>query len=106
MVFTMFEIKIEGLEELLHIPQPWYIDGVNFHVKEKQLDVYVKFEKSALFRCSACGELNPRVKDVAAKGRTWRHLNFFEYPCYLHAELSRIDREACNRTMRVYVPWA
>jgi transposase len=102
----MFATKIEGFEELIHIPKPWYTEYVNFNVKAKQLDVYIKFEKSALFGCSSCGAPNQRVKDVAAKDRTWRHLNFFEYPCYLHAELPRTHCGACNRTMRVHVPWA
>lgn len=104
----MFAAKIEGFEELLHIPEPWYIDQVNFNVESKQLDVYVKFRKRALFPCSDCGAPDQPVKDVPtyAKDRTWRHLNFFEYPCYVHAELPRTTCGKCNRIMRVNVPWA
>jgi transposase len=94
------------LEMLLHIPEPWYIDRVDFSLEVKQLDVYVKFRKHALFPCSGCGALNQPVKDIAAKDRTWRHLNFFEYPCYIHAELPRTNCGICNRMMRVNVPWA
>ncbi|MFB6367912.1 ISL3 family transposase [Paenibacillus elgii] len=102
----MFAAKIDGFEELLHIPEPWYIEQVEFNVEVKQLDVYVKFRKRALFPCSDCGAPDQPVKDIAAKDRTWRHLNFFEYPCYVHAELPRTHCGKCNRMMRVNVPWA
>lgn len=82
-------LKEGQLEELLHIPEPWCIDRVDFSLKAKQLDMYVKFRKQALFLCSDCGALNQPLKNIAAKDRIWRHLNFFEYPCYIHAELPR-----------------
>jgi transposase len=99
-------LKEGQLEELLHIPEPWYINRVDFNLEAKRLEVYVKFRKHALFPCSDCGALNQPVKDIAAKDRTWRHLNFFEYPCYIHAELPRTNCGICNRMMRVNVPWA
>lgn len=104
----MFAVTFnEGqLEELLHIPEPWYINQVSFNLESKQLDVYVKFRKGARFTCSECGATDQPVKDIADRDRTWRHLNFFEYPCYIHAELPRTDCGNCNRMMRVNVPWA
>lgn len=99
-------LKEGQFEELLHIPEPWYIDRVDFSLETKRLDVYVKFRKRAVFPCSDCGAPDQPVKDIAAKDRTWRHLNFFEYPCYIHAELPRTHCGQCNRMMRVNVPWA
>lgn len=102
----MLATTIIGFEDLLHIPEPWYIDNVEFNIEAKQLDIYVKFRKRALFTCAGCGAAAQPVKDVAAKDRTWRHLNFFEYPCYIHAELPRTDCNDCNTFKRVQVPWA
>lgn len=102
----MFAAHIEGFEELLHVPEPWYIDRAHYDLDKKQLDVFIKYRKRALFPCSDCGAPNQPVKDTAAKDRIWRHLNFFEYPCYIHAELPRTHCGKCNRTMRVNVPWA
>lgn len=52
----MFVNLKEGqLEELLHIPEPWYIRQMEFSLEAKQLDVYVKFRKRALFSCAKCG---------------------------------------------------
>ncbi|BFH11231.1 ISL3 family transposase [Paenibacillus melissococcoides] len=103
----MFVNLKEGqLDELLHIPEPWYIREVEFSLEAKQLDVYVKFRKRALFSCTKCGEPNQPVRDIANHDRTWRHLNFFEYPCYIHAELPRTNCGECNSITRVHVPWA
>lgn len=71
-------LKEGQLEELLHIPQPWYIDRVDFSLETKQLDVYVKFRKRALFPCLNCGTPDQPVRDSANPDRTWRHLNFFD----------------------------
>ena len=37
--------------------------------------------------------------------RSWRHLNFFEHTCYLHAAVPRVQTED-GRTVLVDVPWA
>lgn len=103
----MITTNQDGLfEEIFHIPEPWFIDRLQFSKDELQLHVYVKFRKRALFTCSNCGEPNQPVKDIASYDRTWRHLNFMEYPCYIHAELPRTNCGACGRVMRVNVPWA
>lgn len=106
--FHMFMANVtEGqFEEILHIPEPWYIDRVDFSLEAKQLDVYVKFRKRALFSCAKCGAPNQPVRDIANRNRTWRHLNFFEYPSYIHAELPRTNCGQCNTIIRVTVPWA
>lgn len=106
--FHMFTANIsnEILERLLHIPEPWYVERADFNLENKQLDVYVKARKRALFPCSDCGAKEQPVLGIADKDRVWRHLNFFEYPCYIHAELPKTHCEQCNRMMRVNVPWA
>lgn len=99
-------IEIPDLENVFHIPEPWYIDRCVFDEKMEQLDVYLKFRKGSLFACSGCEEEAQSVQDIADYDRTWRHLNFLEYPCYLHAELPRTTCSNCNRILRVKVPWA
>jgi len=93
------------IEELLHIPEPWYIHRICFNQALKQLDVYVKYREGTLFSCAECGAAHQPVKDHVAR-EPWRHLNFFEYPCYIHADLPRIKCGICNRILRVKVPWA
>jgi transposase len=42
-------LKEGQLGELLHIPEPWYIDRVDFSLATKQFDVFVKFRRHAYF---------------------------------------------------------
>ncbi|WP_293654733.1 transposase family protein [uncultured Paenibacillus sp.] len=67
------------------------------------MDVYVKFRERALFPCAKCGQPDQPVRDIANHDRTWRHLIFFEYPCYIHAELPRTNCGRCNSITRVNV---
>ncbi|MGG4392858.1 transposase family protein [Paenibacillus thiaminolyticus] len=66
---------------------------------------YTSSCESGRFPCAKCGEPNQPVRDIANHDRTWRHLNFFEYPCYIHAELPRTNCGRCNSITRVNVPW-
>jgi hypothetical protein len=59
------DLKEGQFEELLHIPEPWYIDRVDFSLEAKQLNVYVKFRERALFPCAKCGAPNQPVRDIA-----------------------------------------
>lgn len=100
------QMEEEQLGELLHIPEPWYIDRVEFSLEKKQLDVYVRVRKRGLLACSGCGAAHQPIYDISDDKRTWRHLNFFEYHCYIHAELPRTRCSGCGKILRVEVPWA
>lgn len=99
-------IEIKDIESVFHIPEPWYIESCVFNDKQKQLDVFVAFRKGAVFSCSNCGAKHQPVYDIADYNRTWRHLNFMEYPCYIHAELPRTKCQKCGKIHRVNVPWS
>lgn len=99
-------IEVNNMEMVFHIPNPWYIADCVFNPEIKQLNVFIKFHKNAKFPCSHCGEPDQKVYDIADYNRTWRHLNFLEYPCYMHAELPRTDCKQCNNKRRVDIPWA
>lgn len=98
-------IEVENLDDLFHIALPWYIEKCAFDEVKKQLDVYVSFQRGAVFCCSQCGA-ESLVYDIADDDRTWRHLNFLEHPCYIHAEMPRTKCGQCGKIRRVEVPWA
>ena len=99
-------IEIKNIETVFHIPEPWYIDSCLFNEEKKQLDVFVNIRKGAVFSCTNCGAEHQPVYDIADNNRTWRHLNFMEYPCYIYAELPRTNCQKCGKIHRVDVPWA
>jgi transposase len=100
------ETKDQPFENLLHIPEPWHIARINFDFKKKQLDIYVKIRRRGLFTCSNCQTTLQPIYDIPDDNRTWRHMNFFQYPCYIHAEHPRTKCDSCSKIRRVDVPWA
>ena len=91
----------------LGVEEPWYIRDLDFiEVGEKagsrhELHVYVEFIKGSRFSVKGCDEPCP-VYDT--RERTWRHLNFFQYRCYVHAKVPRV-RTPNGEIRTVAVPW-
>ena len=87
----------------LGLQSPWFVASCTFDSEQKQLDLYLDFEKGARFACPKCGREDCAVYDTFDK--EWRHLNFFEHRTYLHARTPRIQCEACGVKL-IRVPWA
>ncbi len=69
----------------LNMGKPWYIKEIELKKSEKgkfgELHIYLDFEVGSKFideKQEKCG-----VYDT--EERQWKHLNFFEHECYLHA---------------------
>ena len=89
----------------LGIKKPWYIKEVQLSTKQnskqKEMHIEIDFHRGSKFIDKTGEECS--VYDTSE--RSWRHLNFFEYPCYIHARLPRIiDKEGNVKTIEV--PWA
>lgn len=86
----------------LGLQKPWYIAKIELITVDntKQLHLSIKFQRGSKFRVNA-EELG--VYDTV--DRTWRHLNFFQHECYLHASVPRV-RTTDGNTLQVDVPWA
>ena len=73
-------------EQALHIQSPWFIKDIEFEPKSKRLDIHIDFHKGSTFHYE-CKEVNITgdFKAYDTQVKQWRHLNFFEHECYLHA---------------------
>ncbi len=113
----------------LNITDPWFISDVDFNVESKKLDVYIDFKKGSTFsyeyidkKTSITKEtIDGKEVDVSntieisretfndlkaydTKNKTWRHLNFFEHECYLHARVPRVKLPN-GKTKLIKTPW-
>jgi len=92
-------------ELALQLAPSWYIKDIKFKPtkgKSKgKLDIYLDFKKGNRFKDDS-ENLCP-VHDTVEK--TWRHLDFFQHMCYLHARVPRI-KTANEKVSLVQVPWA
>src|SRR6476469_9725637 len=86
----------------LGLQLPWQVVDVQFDAEAKRLDLYLDFAPGSAFACPECGALR---KAYDTSRREWRHLNFFEHKCYLHADLPRVDCSSCG-IKTADVPWS
>ncbi|QOJ10695.1 MAG: ISL3 family transposase [Chthonomonadaceae bacterium] len=78
----------------LGLTPPWKIVDIEFI--DGEVHIKVDFERGARF-----GGLE--VHDTSE--RKWRHLNFFKYPCFIHARVPRVIGKD-GKVATVQVPWA
>jgi transposase len=87
----------------LGLQPPWSCKKVDFKSDLGKLDLWVDFERGSRFICPSCAAQGCAVHDTVEK--EWRHLNFFQHECYLHARVPRVTCESCGVHL-VAVPWA
>jgi transposase len=69
-------------ELALGIEDPMFIDKIEFDKVNGELHIHINFKRGGKFACSICGKKECSVHDTTEK--TWRHLNFFQYKCFIH----------------------
>jgi len=88
----------------LGIIPPWEVEGIEFSKENKRLDIKIGFRRGATFPCPVCGTAAP-VHDTS--GKSWRHLNFFQFDAYLTARVPRVKcPNADHGVKQIQVPWA
>jgi transposase len=92
-------------EIALQLEAPWYIKDIQFKATKNKtqgrLDIYLDFPPGFKFKDDE--DIECAVHDT--KMKTWRHLDFFQHTCYLHARVPRI-RTSSGSIRLVEVPWA
>jgi transposase len=82
---------------------PWQVVGVRFDPELKRLDLDLDFPPGSRFPHPETVQAAP-VYDT--EPRSWRHLNFFQFECYVNAHVPRVDGGPGAGVRRVAVPWA
>ena len=93
-------------EIALNIQSPWYIKDIQFSVENKRLDIHLDFHKGAIFHYESEKEnIKGEFKAYDTEPKQWRHLNFFEHECYLHARVPRLDINETTKRL-IDPPWS
>ena len=96
----------ELFEQALHISDPWFIKDIEFDPTSKRLDVYIDFHKGSLFYYENKDDNEQgNFKAYDTQVKEWRHLNFFEHECYLHARVPRI-KITKEKIRLIKPPWS
>lgn len=89
----------------LLVEKPWYVKEINFDPKDGKLEIWIDFDRGSTFfyEDKELG-IKGHFKAYDTKEKTWRHLNFFQYQCYLHAWVPRVDL-GDGKYRQVHTPW-
>jgi len=96
-------MKEESVFKLaLELESPWHIQSIELEEGEegKRLHIYIGHEKGSKFKYE---EEEYGVYDH--QERKWRHLNFFQHECYIHANVPRVKTDS-GKVKLVKVPWS
>ncbi len=92
----------ELFAQALGIPDPWFVENVEFDKDQGKLSIRVDFRRGARFAHQNHDGLHP-VHDT--KTKRFRHLNFFQFECELVARVPRV-RLPDGKVALVSPPWA
>jgi transposase len=91
-----------GIEALftsaLGLQEPWSVEKVELDTARRRIDFELTCKANRLTcpHCQAAGQgVHDRLK------RQWRHLDFFQYEAWLHAQVPRIACTACGKTTQM-----
>jgi len=97
-------VAIESLfTSALGLTAPWRVAKVELNTAQKRIDFKLTCDAKH-GPCPLCHESDQPIHD--RRERQWRHLDFFQYEAWLHAEVPRIACSACGKTTQMAVPWA
>lgn len=97
------DIQSKLFETALGIEDPLYITSITFDEKNGELHIFIDFSRGSKFTCPICKREHCGVYDTTEK--VWRHLNFFQYKCFIHFRNPKIKCDECG--VRQFVPyWA
>lgn len=89
----------------LLVEAPWFVSELKFDQEKGRLDIWIDFERGSLFyyEDDTLG-VKGEFKAYDTRQKIWRHLNFFQYECYLHAWVPRIELPD-GKIRLVQTPW-
>ena len=91
--------------QALKIETPWFIERMEFDPEKGKLDIWIDFARGSLFYFEVAGlGIRGQFKAYDTTEKEWRHLNFFQYECHLHARIPRLDLGE-GRYRQATAPW-
>ncbi|MEA3452215.1 MAG: ISL3 family transposase [Bacteroidota bacterium] len=99
-------ITKELFQMALNVTDPWFVSDLKFDEKAKRLDIYIDFTKGSTFGYFDAESQKELVglKAYDTKDKEWRHLNFFEHECYIHARVPRVKLPN-GKVKLISTPW-
>jgi transposase len=99
-------ITKELFQMALNVTDPWFVSDLKFDKKAKRLDIHIDFKRGSTFGYFDSESKKELVglKAYDTKDKKWRHLNFFEHECYIHARVPRVKLPN-GKVKLISTPW-
>jgi len=92
-------------ERALHIESPWYVKNIDFNEFERELIIFIDFEKGSKFNYEKSDEgIKGKFSVYDTTQKSWQHLNFFEHKCHIIARVPRIQTSD-GKVRLIKTPW-
>jgi transposase len=95
----------ELFKKALGVDEPWLVKNIEFDGKSKRLDIELDFKRGSTFVDEPDNDDRKAYKAYDTVKKTWRHLNFFEHECYLHARVPRVKKDDGHIRL-IMPPWS
>lgn len=95
--------SIELFTMALGLTEPWRVSKAEFETVGNSQELHLWIEYTRGYKFSVGNSAPQTAYDTVEK--KWRHLNFFQHKCYIHAKVPRI-RTSDHEIKMVEVPWA
>ena len=97
---------LTAIAQALGVSSPWEVMSAELNPEEGTLTVYVDFPRGSVFTYTdpETGETG-KYKAYDTQVKTWRHLPFFQYRCYIQATVPRVKLPN-GKVRQVQVSWA
>jgi transposase len=97
-------INVEAIfTAALGLMPPWKVASVELSQQSRRIDFKLICDATRM-SCPLCHAVDQSIHD--RQKRQWRHLDFFQYEAWLHAEVPRVKCGTCGKTTQVTLPWA
>jgi transposase len=93
----------ELYEKLLGLDTIWVVNKVELDLEAARVDIWINHISKTKFNCPECKNILS-VNDHSSE-RIWRHLDLFQYKCYLHCSIPRVNCPV-HKVKQVNIPWA
>lgn len=97
--------ELNLFEVALGVQKPWFIESVSLDLPNNKVNIHINFEKRSEFTYTDEETNETGVYKAYDTGeKTWRHMNLFQYPCYLHCRTPRV-KISSGKVRQVKTPW-
>ncbi len=90
-----------AMRHSLQLGSEWRINRMLLDAEAQRIDIYISHSGRPLI-CLKMGETGTLYN--YRKERSWRHLDWFQFQCFVHCQIPRVKSSAGVNTIQV--PWS